>query len=1034
MSSLSEEILSYLGVAEAIKHAEEEFESDEYLYDVLAHADADDDFEDFDTDEYLMHYGIKYRSGRYPYGSGEDPYQHGSDFLGRIDELKKSGFTYTDDKGVTWSGDNAIAKSMGLTSTEYRRQVSWANHEDKLRKIQTAKNFEREEKLGATEIGRRMGVSESTVRGWLKDTSSSNMDATIELVNFLGKQLQEKEMIEVGAGVEKQLGVTRTKLDTAIDYLCKAEGCNLYAGGISQITTKNQTTQNVLCKPGIPYKEIYNYDKVKDIFEYTSHDGGKTFDTFVYPKSMDSKRLKILLKDEVGPDGTKGVDKDGIIEIRPGVKDLSLGDARYAQVRILVDDSKYLKGMAVYSDNLPDGVDVLFNSNKESYDKALKSIGKDPDNPFGTTIKPTGQSYYEDENGNRQLSLINKCKDEGDWSEWKDALPSQFLSKQNKTMVEKQLSIAKADKLAEYESILELENPTIKKHLLGKFADGCDSAAVHLQAAPLPGQKYHVIIPVNTLKDDEVYAPNYPTGTKLALIRYPHAGTFEIPVLKVNNEHAPARKLLGPNVGDAIGINKNNADRLSGADFDGDTVMCIPTHDRGGKVHITATDPLKDLIGFDPQDAYKAHETKEDANGNIHYYRNGSEYPIMKNKGMEMGVISNLITDMTLKGANPDEMARAVKHSMVVIDAEKHKLDYKASELENDIASLKRIYQKKDDGGYGGAGTIISRAKGQYSVEKRQGSYKVNVKGSKDYDPNLPEGAKIWKLADDLYAPDQVKYDKDTGLRTLRTADGKRVTYNVKDKEEYAKYNPVKKKDEDGNVYYTNRDGDIVYKTKTNKQKSTKMGETQDARTLLSTEPHPVELLYADYANDMKALGNKARLEMVNTPNLKQDREAKIKYAAEIKSLDDKLNLAMSNAPVNRAVLRKANAEIKAKKAANPDMSAEDEKKIGQQAIRRYRAELGALTRKDRNVDITDREWEAIQAGAISDSKLRDILNNTDLDKLRARATPKSNNSGLSDAQVSRLKAMSGTYTNAQLAEKFGISPSQVSKYLKGGN
>jgi DNA-binding CsgD family transcriptional regulator len=555
-----------------------------------------------------------------------------------------------------------------------------------------------------------------------------------------------------------------------------------------------------------------------------------------------------------------------------------------------------------------------------------------------------------------------------------------------------------------------------------------------LQAAPLPGQKYHVIIPVNTLKDDEVYAPNYPTGTKLALIRYPHAGTFEIPVLKVNNEHAPARKLLGPNVGDAIGINKNNADRLSGADFDGDTVMCIPTHDRGGKVHITATDPLKDLIGFDPQEAYKAHDTKTDANGNVHYYRNGSEYPIMKNKGMEMGVISNLITDMTLKGANPDEMARAVKHSMVVIDAEKHKLDYKASELENDIASLKRIYQKKDDGGYGGAGTIISRAKGQYSVEKRQGSYKVNVKGSKDYDPNLPEGAKLWKKADDLYAPEQVKYDKNTGMRTLRTADGKRVTYNVKNRDEYAKYNPVKKYDEDGNVYYTNRDGDIVYKTKTNKQKSTKMGETQDARTLLSTEPHPVELLYADYANDMKALGNKARLEMVNTPNLKQDREAKIKYAAEIKSLDDKLNLAMSNAPVNRAVLRKANAEIKAKKAANPDMSAEDEKKIGQQAIRRYRAELGALTRKDRNVDITDREWEAIQAGAISDSKLRDILNNTDLDKLRARATPKSNNSGLSDAQVSRLKAMSGTYTNAQLAEKFGISPSQVSKYLKGGN
>ena len=41
--------------------------------------------------------------------------------------------------------------------------------------------------------------------------------------------------------------------------------------------------------------------------------------------------------------------------------------------------------------------------------------------------------------------------------------------------------------------------------------------------------------------------------------------------------------MIGKTSQDAIGINSKVADRLSGADFDGDTVMGIPTHDRGRK-------------------------------------------------------------------------------------------------------------------------------------------------------------------------------------------------------------------------------------------------------------------------------------------------------------------------------------------------------------------------------------------------------------------------------------------------------------------
>jgi hypothetical protein len=271
-------------------------------------------------------------------------------------------------------------------------------------------------------------------------------------------------------------------------------------------------------------------------------------------------------------------------------------------------------------------------------------------------------------------------------------------------MARKQLDLAKADKVDEFNDICALTNPTLKKHYLKDFAENCDSAAVHLKAAALPGQKYHVIIPVNSLNDNEVFAPNYENGTKLALIRYPHGGTFEIPILTVNNKNQLAKKIIGTDSIDAVGINKNIADRLSGADFDGDTVMAIPTHDPQGRVKITSTKPLEGLIGFDPKKEY-------------------AEVPGMKymkdpktgkdNTQNEMGRISNLITDMTLGGADEKELARAVRHSMVVIDAGKHKLNYKQSEIDNNIAALRKKYQPKydEDGnliGAGGAATIFA--------------------------------------------------------------------------------------------------------------------------------------------------------------------------------------------------------------------------------------------------------------------------------------------------------------------------------------
>ena len=927
-----------------------------------------------EMNDILMHYGMPRRSGRYPWGSGDDPYQHGEDFLSRVEALKKSGWDETPEN---------IMKEFGLTTTQYRTEKSYATNERKMLNIARAKSL-KEDGKGATEIGRIMGVRESTVRSWLEGSSEVRMNQAKKTAEFLKQRVDEKGMLDVGKGVERELGISKEKMKEAL-YILEKDGYIAYNNRFEQVTNPGQfTTQKVLCPPDIKPRdgakapaEIYNLDKIHTVKDYISRDGGDTFEKkFNYPSSMDSKRLKIRYNEE------GGLEKDGIVELRRGVDDLSLGESRYSQVRILVDGTHYIKGMAVYSDNMPDGVDVVFNTNKKKgtpMTKVLKEIKNDPDNPFGSAIKDVeqgGQYWYTDKSGKRKLGLINKRADEGDWDDWADALPSQFLGKQSKAMAKKQLDLAKADKLAEYEEICSLTNPTIKKHLLAKFADGCDSAAVNLKAAALPGQKYHVIIPVNSLKDNEVYAPNYDNGTKLALVRYPHGGTFEIPILTVNNKHAAAKKLLGSDVIDAVGINSKIAERLSGADFDGDTVMCIPTHDSKGKVKISSKPPLKGLEGFDPKVKYGP-ESYE-----------GREVRLMTKAGTQnqMGIISNLITDMTLAGAKDSELAAAVRHSMVVIDAEKHKLDYKQSEIDNNISALHKKYQGR---AAGSAATILSRAKGPKDVEKRQGSPKINIKGKEWYDPDRPEGALIYKTADDLYYT-VTKTNKRTGETT-----------NV---------------------------------VKTRKQKSTKMAETDDAYTLVSDGRYQMEQIYADYANSMKSLANKARIEMVNTGKIAYSKTAKDTYRKEVDSLMEKLNGALLNTPRERAAQRMANAEIQAKKKAN-QLEKGDEKKAGQKAISRYRVEVNAIKRRDRNIDISDREWDAIQAGAISESKLKQILDNTDTDKLRARATPRTSSTKLSSAQINRIKRLNASnYTLAEIAAKCGVSTSTVSQYLKGAN
>lgn len=893
---------------------------------------------DLVEEDILMHYGVKRRSGRYPWGSGDNPYQHGGDFLARVEELQRLGKT-----------EKQIADELHLSTTDLRMQVRVAKHERRALQADRARSL-REDGKTLDEIASILGyANDSSVRALLNENTAANKNKAQATAEILKKELAEKGAIDVGTGVERQLGVSTGVLQEAL-FILETEGYNRYGVGVPQVNDpKKRTITPVISVPEIDQREVYqNLDLVKSVGDYHSTDGGESWDKREYPASIDSSRVKILYGDE------GGALKDGVIEIRRGVADLDLGDSHYAQVRILVDGTHYLKGMAMYSDDMPDGADIVFNTNKHTGTPkmdVLKKIQDDPDNPFGALIKANGQSHYIDADGNEKLSAINKLKEEGDWDKMSKNLSSQFLSKQPIQLIKKQLDLTYADAADEFSEICSLNNPTVKRKLLLDFADECDSAAVHLKAAALPRQSTQVILPLNAMKETEIFAPNYRDGEKVVLIRYPHGGTFEIPELTVNNKNPTAVSVLGKNIRDAVGINPKVAERLSGADFDGDQVVVIPT---GGRVKIQSTPALKDLKDFDPKTDYST-----EGKTGVRLLAKGAATQ------RQMGEISNLITDMTLKGATEPEIARAVKHSMVVIDAAKHKLDYRQSEKDNGIAELKKKYQGFDDetGHHGGASTLLSRRKQDVEVPERQGSGVI---------------------------------DPLTG----------KVVYK-----------------ESGRTYVDPRTGKTVAAT----TKVKRILAVDDVRSMSSGTLQ--EEAYADYANKMKDLANKARLEYKATPTLKRSASAAKAFEPEVNRLMAALKVAQLNAPLEREAQRIANARVKAKVQANNITDKDEISKIRRAAISDARNSTGASGKRTR-ITISDGEWTAIQSGAISDTTLSEILRYAEPKTVRERATPR-RTTQLSDARISRIKAMANSgHTNAEIAEALGISSSAVSKYL----
>jgi len=891
-------------------------------------------------EEHLAHYGILRRSGRYPWGSGGSETTRNRSFLDTVDIHRKQGMS-----------DAEIARNYGMTTTEFRGLRANARARQKQTDILTAQRL-KDRGWSNVAIGSRMGINESSVRALLAPGSKDRADALQSTTKMLKDQVEKKGMIDVGKGVESQLGITKNRLDTAVASL-KEEGYPVHSIKIRQGSSDRYTTMKVLAPPGTPLSYVQRFRaQIRQIAEH-SIDYGRSFLGIDPPISVSSRRIGINYKEDGGDKA------DGVIYVRPGVKDLSIGENSYGQVRIMVDNTHYLKGMAMYRDDLPDGTDLVFNTNKSSTGRkkdVMKPLEKDADgnvdleNPFGSIVR---QIHGPDGKVSSAMNIVGSSTRpesgvEGSWDTWSKSLSTQMLSKQDPRLAQQQLDLTFERRRIEFDQISKLTNPVVRRDLLLKFADQTDSASVHMKAAALPRQANRVILPISSMKPTEIYAPSFRDGERVVLIRHPHGGTFEIPELTVNNKSREARKLLPPSPRlDAVGIHPNVAERLSGADFDGDTVLVIPNN----KGSVKRTPALEELKGFDP-----------------YVYRLPDDSPIRRmdsaTKGNEMGKISNLITDMSLRGADPSEVARAVKHSMVVIDAEKHGLDYLQSEKDHGIASLKEVYQ---GGKRRGASTLISRARAEIRVPERKA--RPAAQGG-PIDPVT--GRKV-------FVP--------TG-RQVTTRSGKRVEALIK---------------------------------------SQKLAETDDAFTLSSGTQ--MEMIYARHSNKLKAMANEARKEALATKDKPYSPSAKKVYAGEVSSLTAKLNLAEKNAPLERQANLIANETVSIRRQANPGMDPSEVKKIRTLALNEARIRTGA---KKTQIEITQSEWDAIQAGALSTDRLERILRHSDSDSVKKLAMPKTQPK-MTSTKIARAKSMAAAgYTQAEIAAHLGVGLTTLKEGLNG--
>ena len=415
-------------------------------------------------------------------------------------------------------------------------------------------------------------------------------------------------------------------------------------------------------------------------------------------------------------------------------------------------------------------------------------------------------------------------------------------------------------------------------------------------------------------------------------------------------------------------------------------------------------------------------------------YRLPDDAPTPKKSYMyqKMGETTNLIMDMTLAGAPMEQVIKVVKHSMVVIDANKHRLDWKQSEKDNDIIAIKKEWQgTASNGAPKGASTIITKAKSEAHPNKRREITRVSdmtpeekqifESGRKVYRSIDKELAnKIKTLSPEEYTP---LISKKLGISesNVKNYIGDRVRIK----------NPDKMTPEEKKIFESGRKVYRQVTPKPRQEKVPKMYLADDAMELVKNPLDAKEVAYANYANALKDMANAARKESRSIKPNKVDPVAKGVYKEEVDTLLANLRIAKSNAPKERKAQRLANKIVNEKIKSNPALEDDSEHLTREKgrALISARAAVGA--HKD-PIYITDKQWKAIQANALSTNVVTEIFMNSDTDRFRELATPRTQKS-LNTSQIALLKAMfnTGMYTNKEIADKFGVSTSMLYEYLK---
>lgn len=782
------------------------------------------------------------------------------------------------------------------------------------------------------------------------------------------------------------------------------------------------------------------------------------------PKQIDINRVLIADPTDPSPSGifdpTTGREytmgeinsaKDGTMILRPSAKDLTMTEegnskiTHYAQVRIACTDGKgidrYCKGMAMYGkeEDFPDGVDIIFYTNpgkvsadgKVYAEKVLKKQKAEEMNPFGADLKASGQRHYIDSDGNEQLSAVNILREEGDWGNYSTSLPSQFLAKQNVPLVKEQLTKTVSEAKEYIDTLNKIPNPQVRNKLLEDYADSLDSQAIHLNAAGVSEQRTQVILPCTSLRGTEynadgsvkrlgeIYAPGYGDGQKVAVIRYPHANTCEIPVLIVNNNNKEGRETIGFGK-DAIGLPKSALDQLSGADTDGDTGTIIPVSLLNNKgLNVDSKQYFKELVGFDAEATWPYTEGVTQVSKKWNGIDREGITMSKAERGQEMGLVTNLIMDMSTLGDSvpQEEHVRAIKYSMVAVDAYKHNIDWRQAREDLGIPEL---YSKYSSTSRGGGMTIFTRAKSQKQdvPEYKEGKY-VNGK--------------------------RLLIDPDTGDKLFTYTNG---THAKK----------VGTDPETGKGIY---DDSIREKNKVSTEKLRYAWmEGKGAASLASDNPSTKEQMYVEFSDTLHGMANSIRRSLnddtyhidkskVSDKDKTDDGLSYVKMKATratadsdedkavIDSLRSKLDVAKRNAPKERLAQVYANAAIKARVDENPSLKTDDDalKKVKNAELAAARARTGA-NGKGTRVEISAKEYEAINSGKVPKTLISDVLKKSNTESLTKLATESTGSrKKLTAAQVARIKAWGNSNSKStpyQMAKSMGVSVSTINKVLSG--